>query len=388
VDADFNLSKEVSVWSDFMRTELAHKSIFELSRVPLQDGSSSNQLGTFEQGTTLLEDVYEEILDRIRWMVEECDNLGGVQVLFDSEGFFGGIASEIVRDFKDDISHNIPILTYCLSSSPEPTRTHRFNEALSISEMASLSSLTIPMSANSVVNLPSFVTINPNWFQTSSVIALGIDTLSQGIINPDGVHNPMSLSSLSRHLDGFSGLSIEFPHSPTSIINEISKSTNIKSLHQLSNVVSITENMTNNYHPSLQFTASRGISDKMMPEIVEEFKAVLKKGDKLPELHTLEDFYNYYFNLTSSRNVYLTYQDDMVSIPPPFPHLSFSKDSKYMSTSQNRIQRAPVLTHLQSGQNIRESLLFYSNQLNIPNSSAQVLDAKNYLQTLADNHND
>lgn len=59
VDADFNLSKEVSVWSDFMRTELAHKSIFELSRVPLQDGSSSNQLGTFEQGTTLLEDVYE-----------------------------------------------------------------------------------------------------------------------------------------------------------------------------------------------------------------------------------------------------------------------------------------------------------------------------------------
>ena len=51
-------------------------------------------------------------------MVEECDNLGGVQVLFDSEGFFGGIASEIVRDFKDDISHNIPILTYCLSSSP------------------------------------------------------------------------------------------------------------------------------------------------------------------------------------------------------------------------------------------------------------------------------
>lgn len=55
----------------------------------------------------------------------------------------------------------------------------------------------------------------------------------------------MSVSSLSRHLDGFSGLSIEFPHSPTSIINEISKSTNIKSLHQLSNVVSITENMTN-----------------------------------------------------------------------------------------------------------------------------------------------
>ena len=78
----------------------------------------------------------------------------------------------------------------------------------------------------------------------------------------------------------------------------------------------------------------------------------------------------------------------MVSIPPPFPHLSFSKDSKYMSTSQNRIQRASVLTHLQSGQNIRESLLFYSNQLNIPNSSEQVSDAKNYLQTLADNHND
>ena len=43
----------------------------------------------------------------------------------------------------------------------------------------------------------------------------------------------------------------------------------------------------------------------MMPEIVEEFKAVLKKGGKLPELHTLEDFYNYYFNLTSSRNAYL-----------------------------------------------------------------------------------
>jgi len=60
----------------------------------------------------------EEILDRIRWMVEDCDNLGGVQVLFDSEGFFGGTASEIIRDFKDDISHNIPILTYCLSSSP------------------------------------------------------------------------------------------------------------------------------------------------------------------------------------------------------------------------------------------------------------------------------
>lgn len=59
----------------------------------------------------------EEITDRIRYMVEECDSISGVQLFSDSEGLFGGISPILLTTFKDDFSSSIPIYTFNLSSS-------------------------------------------------------------------------------------------------------------------------------------------------------------------------------------------------------------------------------------------------------------------------------
>ena len=56
-------------------------------------------------------------MDRIRWMVEECDCLGGLQLFTDAEGLFGGISATVLNEFKDDFSTNIPIFTYTFASS-------------------------------------------------------------------------------------------------------------------------------------------------------------------------------------------------------------------------------------------------------------------------------
>jgi hypothetical protein len=64
LDEDYNLPQEVECWSDFLRLELAPKSIFELSGVSFSPEAFESQMGSFSQGRSLLEDVYEVSLTR------------------------------------------------------------------------------------------------------------------------------------------------------------------------------------------------------------------------------------------------------------------------------------------------------------------------------------
>lgn len=60
----------------------------------------------------------EELVDRIRWTIEECDYLAGLQVLLDAEGMYGGVANVILENIRDDFSATTPIISYHFSSTP------------------------------------------------------------------------------------------------------------------------------------------------------------------------------------------------------------------------------------------------------------------------------
>ena len=76
VAPDYNLADDVSVWSDFLRVEIAPKSVFEVSSVLHSDDAGRNQLGNFEEGVSILEDVYEVSIRYIK--MNYCFNWMGL----------------------------------------------------------------------------------------------------------------------------------------------------------------------------------------------------------------------------------------------------------------------------------------------------------------------
>ena len=43
----------------------------------------------------------------------------------------------------------------------------------------------------------------------------------------------------------------------------------------------------------------------MIPNMKEQVQKLLPKGNNIPKITTIEDFYNFYFTLTSPRNIVL-----------------------------------------------------------------------------------
>ena len=67
--------------------------------------SAGSQFQSFFAGysdAVLSRDNCEDILERVRFFAEECSSLGGITILADTVDGFGGLASHIVEQLRDD----------------------------------------------------------------------------------------------------------------------------------------------------------------------------------------------------------------------------------------------------------------------------------------------
>ena len=60
----------------------------------------------------------DELVDRVRWLLEECDSFEGFQLFTDCEGLWGGVSDILISDIRDQLSTHAPIVVYSCSSSP------------------------------------------------------------------------------------------------------------------------------------------------------------------------------------------------------------------------------------------------------------------------------
>lgn len=180
------LENEVQYWTDFSKVHYHPQSLFELSGLWIGIKDFNNYgIGreVFTQGGHA-----DEINERLRFFVEECDLPQGIQFIVDDSGGFSGIAGEFLENMADEYP-NIPVLLYsvrspdsCLDSKNRKlAMSRKLHDAVSFSKLSAFCKLIVP------VGLPSLNTSrmskyihleDQKLFHTSAVYASAIHSVS------------------------------------------------------------------------------------------------------------------------------------------------------------------------------------------------------------------
>jgi hypothetical protein len=156
-------SSRPSHWRDLGGPSLLPYHSKSLYSVPgLYEGTSDFHL--FEQGSDVFarEAVVEEVLDRARWFLEECDRPDGIHVLVEANSGWAGAGASLLAHLRDDYGTSMPI--FCVSAftppppssalqggtfaSATPLAQAMLNQALLLSAAAQNATAVLPLSTH------------------------------------------------------------------------------------------------------------------------------------------------------------------------------------------------------------------------------------------------
>ncbi|KAL8028965.1 hypothetical protein ABFX02_14G197000 [Erythranthe guttata] len=145
-----SLENRVEHWTDFSKVHYHPQSLYELSGLWI-DLNSFNNYGigrdSFSGGLHA-----EEINERLRFFLEECDSPQGIQFIVDDYGGFSGVAGEFLENIADEYT-NIPVLLYSVrspdlcgdSTNRKMTVSRKLHDAVSFAKLASFCKLIVPL---------------------------------------------------------------------------------------------------------------------------------------------------------------------------------------------------------------------------------------------------
>ncbi|KAJ1419106.1 Tubulin/FtsZ, GTPase domain superfamily [Sesbania bispinosa] len=148
------LDNGVQFWTDYSKVHYHSQSLYELNGVWADVGEFDNygigrdSFAWASQG--------EEISDRLRFFVEECDHIQGFQFVVDDSGGFSSVAAEFLENIVDEYT-NTPVLLYAVQGSAsykslqsrKRTVLEELHDAITFSRLSSYCKLIVP------VGLPS-----------------------------------------------------------------------------------------------------------------------------------------------------------------------------------------------------------------------------------------
>lgn len=148
-----NLDGTVQYWTDYSKVHYHPKSLYEIKGLWI-DNEEFNNYG-------IGRDAYssgrgEEICERLRFFIEECDHIQGIQYVVDDSGGFSGVAAEFLEAMADEYT-NIPVLLYTVRNptsdtyigSRKQTISHHIQDAVSFSRLSSFCKLIVPLGSPS-----------------------------------------------------------------------------------------------------------------------------------------------------------------------------------------------------------------------------------------------
>ncbi|KAJ0034222.1 hypothetical protein Pint_26239 [Pistacia integerrima] len=157
------LDNGVQFWTDFSKVHYHPQSLYELSGLWMDVQEFDNYgigrdafSGSF-QG--------EDICERLRFFVEECDHVQGFQFIVDDSGGFSAVAADFLENIADEYT-NTPVLLYAARSptsymnlrSRKQTVFRHLHDSVSFSRLAPFCKLIVP------VGLPSLSTSKASTF--------------------------------------------------------------------------------------------------------------------------------------------------------------------------------------------------------------------------------
>ncbi|KAK3222751.1 hypothetical protein Dsin_009776 [Dipteronia sinensis] len=144
------LDNDVQFWTDYSKVHYHPQSLYELSGLWM-DAQEFNNYGT---GKDAFAEGFrgEEIRERLRFFVEECDHIQGFQFVVDDSGGFSAVAAEFLENIADEYT-NTPVLLYAARGpgshmsvrSRKQTIFKELHDAVSFSRLAPFSKLIVPV---------------------------------------------------------------------------------------------------------------------------------------------------------------------------------------------------------------------------------------------------
>ncbi|KAF5811429.1 putative misato Segment II tubulin-like domain, DML1/Misato, tubulin domain-containing protein [Helianthus annuus] len=140
----------VQYWTDFSKVHYHPQSLFELNGLWMDPkefnnyGIGRNAVSEGLQG--------DEINERLRFFMEECDHVQGIQFMVDDSGGFSGVAASLLENIADEYT-NVPVLLFSVRSpnyyntltSRKLSITSNLHDAVSFSALSSLCKLIVPL---------------------------------------------------------------------------------------------------------------------------------------------------------------------------------------------------------------------------------------------------
>lgn len=144
------LESDVQYWTDFSKVHFHPQSLYELNGLWMDNVEFDNYgIGRdiFSRGLQ-----GEEISERLRFFVEECDHIQGFQFIVDDSGGFSAIAGDFLESIADEYTKT-PLLLYTVRgpgshmnlTSQKQKLSRSIHDALSFSRLSSFCNLIVPV---------------------------------------------------------------------------------------------------------------------------------------------------------------------------------------------------------------------------------------------------
>ncbi|KAL8151960.1 hypothetical protein V2J09_021768 [Rumex salicifolius] len=145
-----SLENSVQFWTDFSKVHYHPQSLYEVNGL-WTDTQNFNNYGA---GKDVFSDNLrgDEMGDRLRFFIEECDHIQGIQYLIDDAGGFSSVGADFLEHIADEYT-NTPVLLYAVRkpASYENIRSRKrmvsrdLHDAVSFSRLSPFCKLYVPI---------------------------------------------------------------------------------------------------------------------------------------------------------------------------------------------------------------------------------------------------
>lgn len=180
-----SLDGSVEFWTDYLKAHLHPRSVYELPNtfhgVTPFDNYSCGQ-GFFKEQEQL-----EEVENRLRFFVEECDHLQGFQFMVDNSGGFAAVAADFLEAVGDEYNRTPHLLFSLRPPWSPPSASHRdaviasLHESVSLARLSSLTNLLVPVGLQQLASsqFSKYTCVNDSKiFHTSALYATALNTIT------------------------------------------------------------------------------------------------------------------------------------------------------------------------------------------------------------------
>ncbi|TYI01624.1 hypothetical protein ES332_A11G214700v1 [Gossypium tomentosum] len=180
------LDEGVQFWTDFSKVHYHPQSLYEVNGLWMD----VKQFDNYGIGRDVfMENLRgEEICDKLRFFVEECDHIQGFQFIVDDSGGFSPLAADFLESVSDEYT-NTPVLLYAVRgpsshmslSSRKQTVVRDLHDAVSFSRLSSLCKMIVPVGLPSLSRSKTSTFLNikdENPYHCSAVYAAALHSTS------------------------------------------------------------------------------------------------------------------------------------------------------------------------------------------------------------------